>query len=653
MGIISSTNKTKSKYYEPSVDGLRALAVIIVILFHAGFNWIPGGYVGVDVFFVISGYLITGILYSGNEKGVYSYKTFILSRISRLYPALISTLILTLMLGFLVLSPGDLMKLGKTAIYTLFSASNFFFMNGAGYFDLSSETNLLLHTWSLAVEQQFYLVWPLIIVLSFRFGRRGVILAVCAIGLISLLSSQYTIMYFPTANYYMPWFRAFEFALGGSIYFIKKPIGQRLLNDILFLSGLLLVLYSSITFSKSTAFPGFNALIPALGACLIIMYCDKSKTGFILSNRLMVGIGVISYSVYLLHWPIMVIYKYYVFRDISTLEMAMLSIIPFVLAVPNYKYIENKYRRLNLQSLNRLSGSLFAFSLLILTASLIFSMSNGLPFRTNEYFRDKISKSTDFHIQQYGGAGYKDIGTYDLGDKDKENYSAVLMGDSFARQYASAIDKYPFGMKLITSLKDGCYFSLRMTEFNGGARDDDCPTHLQKALELSRTHSLPVIFSMRWYGYRYMIGPQGGSPKTFNSDEEYASEVVRNVTEIVNSFNGVKVVIIGSTPGVEGAGGVESCVTRPDYLPLVCAGNLVTKEKDNLNSTLNKNLKRAFSGNQQVLFIDPYDYMCTNGLCNTMSNDYKYLYSDNTHLSKDGAKYLWGIIGSRIGEFLR
>ncbi|HFO9172631.1 TPA: SGNH hydrolase domain-containing protein, partial [Escherichia coli] len=117
---------------------------------------------------------------------------------------------------------------------------------------------------------------------------------------------------------------------------------------------------------------------------------------------------------------------------------------------------------------------------------------NGLPFRVNDYFKEKISKSADFHTQQYGGAGYKDIGVYDLGDKEKSKYSAILIGDSFARQYASAIDKNPYGMKLITSLKDGCYFSIRMTEFNGGARDDDCPTHLMTALDISRDQNLPV-----------------------------------------------------------------------------------------------------------------------------------------------------------------
>ncbi|HFO5017596.1 TPA: acyltransferase family protein, partial [Escherichia coli] len=223
MGIISSTNKTKSAFYEPSVDGLRALAVIIVILFHAGFKWMPGGYVGVDVFFVISGYLITGILYSSNLKNTYSYKTFILSRISRLYPALISTLILTLILGFLIFSPSDLERLGKTMVYTLLSASNFFFMNGSGYFDQSSETNPLLHTWSLAVEQQFYFLWPLIILAGFKLGKNKLKLFIFLIGVLSLVLSQLTINSFPTANYYMPWFRAFEFAFGGIIFFIEKP----------------------------------------------------------------------------------------------------------------------------------------------------------------------------------------------------------------------------------------------------------------------------------------------------------------------------------------------------------------------------------------------------------------------------------------------
>ncbi|EFJ9019997.1 acyltransferase [Escherichia coli] len=394
-------------------------------------------------------------------------------------------------------------------------------------------------------------------------------------------------------------------------------------------------------------------MIPVIGACLSIRYGEKSNIGFILSNKLMVGIGVISYSVYLIHWPLMVFYKYYVFRDISTYEMVFISVIPFILAIPNYKYIENKFRRINLKSLNKISFLFFAMSIMTMCISVSYFYFNGLPFRVNDYFKEKISKSADFHTQQYGGAGYKDIGVYDLGDKEKSKYSAILIGDSFARQYASAIDKNPYGMKLITSLKDGCYFSIRMTEFNGGARDDDCPTHLMTALDISRDQNLPVILSMRWYGYKYMIGPKGGSPKTFISDKEYIDEVVSNVKEIANAFNGVKIVVIGSTPGVEGVGGIESCVSRPDYLPLVCANNLVTKEKDNINKKINESLKIELSKSKNILFIDPYDYMCSNGECATMSHDYKYLYSDNTHLSKDGAYALWSSIGKNISEYIK
>lgn len=171
MFALSETQKTTSKFYQPDVDGLRTVAVMLVLLFHVGFSSISGGFVGVDIFFVISGYLITGILISGIEKGTYKYSTFIASRISRLYPTLLFILAMCLLLGFLIFTPNDYKELGISSLFSALSISNFHFMLGAGYFDTSSEVNPLLHTWSLSVEQQFYLIWPVVLFASTKLGR--------------------------------------------------------------------------------------------------------------------------------------------------------------------------------------------------------------------------------------------------------------------------------------------------------------------------------------------------------------------------------------------------------------------------------------------------------------------------------------------------
>jgi peptidoglycan/LPS O-acetylase OafA/YrhL len=300
MNIFKDTGKTQSALYRPDIDGLRAVAVLLVLFFHAGFDFFSGGYVGVDVFFVISGYLITGILVSGIEKNKYSFKTFILSRITRLYPALISTVIITIIIGFMLFTPSDYINLGKTAIYTIASISNFFFWMKAGYFDTSSETNPLLHTWSLSVEQQFYLIWPLVIVLAIRSSRKRALTTILIIGFISLCFSEAFVKIDPTSNYYMMPFRIFEFAAGGALALRKSSGGKTTIaNNIGFLLGLALIVFSAITYGKATAFPGVHALVPTIGACFCILCGGNSRASCLVRNTPIVAIGIVSYSIYL------------------------------------------------------------------------------------------------------------------------------------------------------------------------------------------------------------------------------------------------------------------------------------------------------------------------------------------------------------------
>lgn len=652
MFALSETQKTTSRFYQPDVDGLRTVAVLLVLLFHVGFSSISGGFVGVDIFFVISGYLITGILVSGMEKGTYKYSTFIASRISRLYPTLLFVLIACLAFGFLIYTPNDYKELGISSLYSALSISNFHFMLGAGYFDTSSEINPLLHTWSLSVEQQFYLIWPLVILAAMKSGRKLAVYLIVVAGAVSLIASQVMTKINPTQNYFMMPYRIFEFAAGGVLFFIpNEKARNKLISTILFLIGVALIIYSAFYFDKSTPFPGMNATIPVVGSCLCILFSKHTPVGYLLRNKLFVSIGIVSYSVYLIHWPVLVFYKYYVFRPINTFEKLSIVVISVLLAYVSYSFIENKFRRINLSPFNKMSVS-FAIVLVValLTSTLIYK-NNGYSFRVNEYFKEKMSDAGAFHLQQYGGNGYY-AGAHIIGDKTASKVSAVVMGDSFARQYAHAIDVNSKGYKFITSMNDGCFFSRNYTTFYAGLPDPKCQQRLNFAIDYSNKFNVPVIFGMRWVGYEGMVSDPQGNQKKFSNEDDFIKFSVSNILNNISAFNGKKVVILGAPPGTDGVGGVEKFVNRPSYLPLLCTKHLNTDDKDTFNKRMNSAIKSALNGSNNVMFIDPYDYLCQNGKCMTMTDDYQFIYSDAVHLSKSGAALVWDKAKNKIIKFI-
>ncbi|WP_312584802.1 acyltransferase family protein [Atlantibacter sp.] len=637
MNIFKDTGKTQSAMYRPDIDGLRAVAVLLVLFFHAGFEFFSGGYVGVDVFFVISGFLITGILISSIEKNKYSFKIFIFSRITRLYPALISTVIITIIIGFLVFTPSDYINLGKTAIYTIASVSNFYFWMKSGYFDTSSETNPLLHTWSLSVEQQFYLIWPLILVLAMKLGRKGVLYTILAFGLVSLGFSEAFVKIDPTSNYYLMPFRIFEFAAGGVLALRRSgDTKMTVAHDIGFLIGVALILFAAITYGKATAFPGIHALVPTIGACLCILCGGQSRASYIVRNTAVVSIGIVSYSIYLVHWPVLVFYKYYIYRPITDAEKISLILVSIALGFASYVLIENRFRKINLASINKMSASFLLSLTAICTASFIIIGKSGFEFRVNDYFREKIDNAQEMHFQLYGGAGYY-FGSYDIGDKEAAKPVAVLMGDSYARQYAWSMDKrlQKEGRKIVTAFQDGCWFSATHTTIEGGKPKTQCVEMFNKAVELSNTYNIPIIWGMSWLGNYEVTGTLDGSPREFKDHDDFLRFAKSDVSDLLSKIKS-RVLILGIPTGAAGASGIASCIERPDYLPLSCAEYLTTPVNNSFTWDVNSFFDRLSKGNDRLLFIDPNDALCSKGMCSTMTQDNQFIYSDSAHLSRTG-----------------
>ncbi|MBU3601786.1 acyltransferase [Polynucleobacter sp. AM-25C3] len=334
--------------YRPEIDGLRALAVIPVILFHAGFNYFSGGFVGVDVFFVISGYLITTIILAELEESKFSIINFYERRARRILPVLFFVMAVCIPFAWILLPPFELASFSKSLIAVPLFLSNFFFWREGGYFETAAELKPLLHTWSLAVEEQYYVFFPIFLMLCWRLGRRWVLGAIILIAIVSLISAQIGSIYKPVPNFFLLPTRAWELAIGASAVFYISNRNIMMLTSLArqILSGLgfLLITTSIFVFNKDTPFPSIYALVPTIGTVLILLFAlPDTLVGKVLGSRLLVFIGLISYSAYLWHQPIFAFSRYY-FNSISGTLMVILVIITLLLSVITWRYIERPFR---------------------------------------------------------------------------------------------------------------------------------------------------------------------------------------------------------------------------------------------------------------------------------------------------------------------
>lgn len=330
------------------VDGLRALAVLSVIFFHFGIFGFSGGYIGVDIFFVISGFLITRIIVAEIElTRKFSFINFYKRRVRRLFPALLFVLLLTSLAALLLFTPENLVQYGGSLASAALSVSNILFWFESGYFDTASHLKPLLHTWSLSVEEQFYLIWPLLLLLMASKTKK--IAAIIILGAASFYLNYYYVNAaqpgFESTLFFLAPFRVFEFSFGAiCVYLEKNYPSRRPLLELTALLGLALISYSFFTLDQSSVFPYINALPCCLGTALIILSRGSLITKWLLENKLTVAIGLLSYSLYLVHWPIYVFARY-VFIDVSSVAMvAAMFIASLLLAAISFFYIERPFR---------------------------------------------------------------------------------------------------------------------------------------------------------------------------------------------------------------------------------------------------------------------------------------------------------------------
>lgn len=299
--------------YRRDIDGLRAISVVLVVIYHAFPSALPGGFVGVDVFFVISGFLIGSIIVSEMEQGGFQYTRFLLRRVRRIMPALVLVLAATLAAGYFLLVPEDFVAAGRSVVAGSLFVANLLFWSESGYFDVAAESKPLLHLWSLAIEEQFYLLWPVLLWFAWRRdGARG--RSLWAVALMSLALCLVWTTHDPNGAFYGPLTRFWELAAGTLLGLWLRgyplPVRSRMM-DWVAAAGLLLILASALLYSSTQPYPGWRALLPVAGTLMFLACADRACwTGPVMSNRLMVGVGRISYPLYLWHWPALLFAKH-------------------------------------------------------------------------------------------------------------------------------------------------------------------------------------------------------------------------------------------------------------------------------------------------------------------------------------------------------
>ena len=380
-------------HYRPDIDGLRAVAVLAVLVFHLG-NALSGGFVGVDV---ISGFLITGILAREVEQGTFSLRKFWTRRLRRIAPASLVVTVVTLLAGLFILMPNDLVPLAKATIAQQTMLTNVYEWRNMSYFD-THRPRPLLHMWSLAVEEQFYFFYPLLFV-RLPMHRRGLVRAILwGAMLVSLALSVYATSYRAgMAGFFLLPFRAWELLLGGlaALETPRRPLGAARANALALL-GLGLIVVPCVAYTEQMQFPGLAALPPCLGACFLIFAGthDRTLVGRILSSRVAVAIGLVSYSLYLWHWPLHVYARYLSWGPLSPGVIAMLYVASFVLAWLSWRWIETPFRHG--------MRSIVAAAMVLIVTSVGIQRGTGLPGRYPEragpYFQ---STENDRHDQSF------------------------------------------------------------------------------------------------------------------------------------------------------------------------------------------------------------------------------------------------------------
>lgn len=660
--------------YRPEIDGLRAIAILSVALFHAGGATFPGGYIGVDIFFVISGFLITSIIKSKIDRNEFSFADFYARRARRILPALFVMLLATSIIFGALLTPNEMKSFATLLRDTILFTANFYLSGEPGYFDARMQDNPLLHVWSLAVEEQFYFLWPPILLLLFRFnhGKR----ARAAIGLLAGISfalSVYGVWKAPRFAFYHLPPRGFELMAGGALALgITPPVWSQRAAEIAAALGLALLITPVFAYTPQTAFPGFAALPPVLG-CALVIWAETSfptRAGALLRWPPLIFIGLISYSWYLWHWPILCALRIILFRDLTGGDAAIALLFSFGIAVLSWRFVERPFRRhprleiLSNSRFGRLSPhaslGLSAAAALFIVATL--ARSDGAPWRWSQADLDRFNPKipvggTAAHPVQTiphasSGNTLYEIRPLDVGSDGIGSF--LLWGDSFVGNYAPALRSI-LGPGTIFWF-GGCTPILGVTWFVNSPkpRNPGCSEARQTVIEAihARRPGL-IVLASRWiiYGIDDTLGgalkEDPNDPADRNFSRKLFADKLRKTLQLLTS-TGAKVLVMADTP--EASFDVPKCraILSRLHLDMAQCRSVDRKAVEDRLALVNSLLAEASADISGVHVFWPLDSLCDAKVCYLAKGEALY-YGDSNHLALDGSMAL----AARLRETLQ
>lgn len=543
---------------------MRGIAIISVVLSHTGFNVFSGGFIGVDVFFVISGYLLTSIITFEIGNNRFSFKTFYERRARRILPMLYFVSIICLPFSWLLLNPRSFTEFSSSLIGVVSFTPNILFWRETGYFQTAAQLKPLLHTWSLGVEEQFYIILPLIIIISSKKNALKVTITFLMISCFIL--SQIGSSMYPSANFYLLPMRGWELMIGGliSLYLSDGRVESgHGISQILSILGFVLLIFSILLFDPTTPHPSAYTLIPTIGAGLIIQYASaKTFVGKLLGSKLLVGVGLISYSVYLFHQPIFAFSKHWWGIDnINPANAGLLILLAFVLAYLSWTFIEKPFR--NKQQTSRFFLIMICSAFLIIAAGCAGLASDGFPGRFNippEVLRSLQSKSPIIESNcENVGDGQDFHGAFcKIGYPSKE-VKVAIFGDSHLDSLLSAFDVAGInrGVAIVSSELGGCPPLLELDVLGSLSGWGACRRKNDSRFSYVKNHNIEKVFLVaRWT--TYTDGEYNGlgiRHLAMNSDDSRSIHSSRAVFEValkrtIEAYRdiGVKVVVVGQVP---------------------------------------------------------------------------------------------------------
>lgn len=637
--------------YRADIDGLRAIAILCVLLYHANAQWLPGGFVGVDIFFVISGFLITQIIAKDLNADTFSFCEFYKRRAKRILPALLTVLTATLGLGWFILMDDELARLGKHIFAAAYFGSNFTLLGEQGdYFDITAEQKPLLHLWSLAIEEQFYLLWPVLLLLLHKFNlswRWAVALLLGASLIACLMLTGQNAVY----AFYMPFTRFWELGAGAllALLVIRRgwSVPQGISKNLLAALGLLLIAVAAILFTREQPYPGWRALLPVAGAVLLMAAGEAAWVNRkVLASRLMVGIGRISYPLYLWHWPLLA-YLHVTLPEGVPAYMALAALVlSVILAIITYYAIENPIRFG--KTLNKKHGGIVAVSLCVILLCLgglgeLTKSKDGFPerflspqareeFRTAEAFVHTTDCKSIFPNRKRGSCRLSDAGT---------PLSVVMIGDSHAKSFYPGLAAYygKNGQSFMSISKASCPPVIGLSHYKdkSGAIHTGCEV-IQNGFNwvLTQPGIKTVILAAR--GTLYVQDKdQANFFRNDASEHTYADMLLTTINTLEQA--GKTVILLADSPELNFH--PNACLTRPLMDSLVphetkpCTASLQSVSTHSL--AYRHSLNKVLAQKPGVSMFDPQRVICADGnTCHFMQNGGLF-YTDENHLSKYGA----------------